>query len=264
MSGYLEKRRIRKGLESTGQIEENKESKLKDALARAASSKTILKKMIPQIILGIFIVIIEYELIGWEITVATLIPFGALVYIYTKSVRIKDAVLVLETNRKKDTSKLSLYLYAIPRPLWRKITKNGLFNYLMSINGYDVIVAKEVMFIEGTMIPYKIELAWPHLSQLDYLQGADVLDKAVQLLQNHIIKEGYLELMIGPMTDQKAKSWVKRHIDLTESVHRDPEMKSNENIEKVWAELDELDKQAEAIMQTSKKDEKEVKANAEA
>ena len=61
MSGYLEKRRIRKGLESTGQIEENKESKLKDALARAASSKTILKKMIPQIILGIFIVIIEYR-----------------------------------------------------------------------------------------------------------------------------------------------------------------------------------------------------------
>ena len=262
MSGYLEKRRIRKGLESTGQMEDDKESKLKEALARAASSRTIIKKMIPQIILSVFIVIVEYEIIGLEITIATLLPFGVLVYIYTKSVRTKDAVLVLETNIKRDQSKLSLYLYAIPRPLWRKITKNGIFNYLMSINGYDVIVADEVLFVEGTMIPFKVKLAWPHLSQLDYVRNKDILAKATALLQNHILKEGYLEGLIGPMTDLKAKKKIQFQLDLTESIHRDPEMKANEKIQDVFAEMDKLDKEAEAIMNSEKKE--EVKVSAEA
>ena len=262
MSGYLEKRRIRKGLESTGQMEDDKESKLKEALARAASSRTIIKKMIPQIILSVFIVIVEYEIIGLEITIATLLPFGVLVYIYTKSVRTKDAVLVLETNIKRDQSKLSLYLYAIPRPLWRKITKNGIFNYLMSINGYDVIVADEIFFIEGTMIPFKVKLAWPHLSQLDYIRNKDILSKATALLQNHILKEGYLEGLIGPLTDLKAKRRIKMQLDLTENVHRNSEIKANESIQDVFAEMDELDKEAEAIMNSEKKE--EVKMNAEA
>ena len=84
---------------------------------------------------------------------------------------------------------------------------------LLPLPVYPVRLIRPKPSLYSRLIPYKIELAWPHLSQLDYLQGADVLDKAVQLLQNHIIKEGYLELMIGPMTDQKAKSWVKKHID---------------------------------------------------
>lgn len=258
---WLEKRKIKKGLKEAG-YEKNDENKLKNALKKASETSTIIKKMVPQIILGIIIVFIEYELVGIEITLATIFPFMALVYVYTKSVRIKDAVLVLETNRKKDSSKLSLYLYSIPRPLWRKITKNGIFNYLMSINGYDVIVADEVCFIENSMIPYKIRLAWPHLSQLDYIQGKDVLAKATELLQNHIIKEGYLERLIGPMTDLKAKKWIKKQMDLTESAHRDPEIKANENINNVFDELDKLDKEAEAIMDSGK--EKEVESNAEA
>ena len=259
---WLKNKKIKKELKETGQepekpnVNNNKIENLKKSLLDQSKSTTILKKMIPQLIIGFVIFIAEYEFIGIEITIGTLIPSIIIIYMYTKSIRTKDSILVFEVNGEKEEAKVIMILYAIPRKLWNQITKHGLFNYIATLNGYDVIMADAVNFVEGTMIPYSIELAFPHLSQLDWLQGKAIIPKYKRLLSNFMMQAGLSEDMIGPMSDMKARGIAKNVLRMMETAHRGTDAEANRGLSEIYDELQKLEDEAKAIL--GKNNSKEV------
>ena len=152
-------------------------------IAAYTSSRKVLRKLLPYIVLSGILAFIEYKLIGLEYTIGSIAVYVPLMYIYTRSLQNRAGVYLLTLDRESGQARLDTYI--IPNELW------GLIHFTyppvpswFTLNGRMAYVARKVKRLPGTNIFYHIDLAYAHSSPVDAMFGMDAVDRLSEMAYN--------------------------------------------------------------------------------
>ena len=185
-----------------------------------ASWRSLLRKSLPQILLGLILGYVEYRIIGFTYTVGSALAFVPIVYLYTKSLRAPNGVYLMEISAEKGT--MEIWRYLIPVELWGLMKfDHPLVPGTIRMNGHDVYLATKVHMIEGTNLIHRVQLAWFHFNQLEYARNREVLEKAVAFATQLSLENAELEKMREFLAVAEGKRQKRETLALIDRAYRD-------------------------------------------
>ena len=218
------------------------------------STRSILRKSVPMIMLGLVLSAVEYILIGAIYTIVSLLIYMPLLYFYTKSVRPVRGKYLGEVSHNGGHLKLNRYL--VPDELFELIDfGKPIVPSTMEINGHEAYLATKVKKLDNGTI-YAAELAWFHFNLLEFATEADVLDKAVEFATNLELENAELDKLKSFEAVMEGKRQKKEQLELIDQAYRENPFELHRRIEEQEKKIDALVKQNESLLYGPNKDEK--------
>jgi len=188
------------------------------ALQKFVSLKTLLRAMLPQLIVGILIGIVEYELVGIIYTVVSLIIYVPLIYIYSRTLRNRTGTsIMVPTSDGEDWD-----LFFVSDEIWSLVEKKtGLTVENGKINNRVTYLCTDVKYLEGTRIPYYVEIAWKHYNTLKFGMYKSVLDDLTTMLKDTLLEVAKLKQTSDIKSITEGTRISREMIEAITSAHKD-------------------------------------------
>ena len=258
MEHWKEKRnqKIEKKLEDQRKQAEDQARK---SIADYTSTRSIIRKSLPMILLGFVLAGVEYIIIGAIYTIVSLLIYMPMLYFYTKSVRPVRGKYLGEVSHSGGHMKINRYL--VPDELFELIDfGKPIAPATIEINGHEGYLATKVKKLENGTI-YAADLAWIHFNLLKFATEAEVLEKAVEFATNLELENAELDKLKTFESVLEGKRQKKEQLELIDKAYRENPMELKRRIEEQQRRIDMLVKQNESLLYGPEKDgkiEKEV------
>lgn len=236
-------------------------------LKKFTSSRSLIKSILPQLILGSLIAYVEYRLVGPIYTIISLVVLFPLLYGYSLSLRTRNGSFIMyPSDDAMDWEKLF-----VSEQIWALVNKKtGLTLEQGRINGRITYWCTDVKFLPGTQIPFYVEIAWAHYNRAKYMMFASIIDDLTQLLKETLLEVAKLKKTsqvqaISEATRQTEEMVKSIEMAFRKDVHEIINSQAMDNaqaqlMEKNVNELLENPTFLKALIEKRKKEEQEVKA----
>lgn len=223
------KAELKKAMDENGNIE---------SLRRFTSKSSLIKSMIPQIMLGIFLAYIEYRIIGLLYTVGSLGIFIPGITMYSRSLRTRTGTfLMVPEDDAMDWERIF-----VSEEIWSLVKKKtGLTLEQGKINGRITYWCTEVKFLPGTNIPYFVEIAWAHYNRAKYMMFSSIIDDLTDMLKETLLEVAKLKKTGKVEAIAEGTRQTKEMIDAIETAFRSDvhEIVRKQEIDEEQAEIQE-------------------------
>lgn len=235
-------------------------------LKKFTSSRSLIKSILPQLILGSLIAYVEYRLVGPIYTIISLVVLFPLLYGYSLSLRTRNGSFIMyPSDDAMDWEKLF-----VSEQIWALVNKKtGLTLEEGRINGRITYWCTDVKFLPGTQIPFYVEIAWAHYNRAKYMMFASIIDDLTQLLKETLLEVAKLKKTsqvqaISEATRQTEEMVKSIEMAFRKDVHEIINSQAMDNaqaqlMEKNVNELLENPTFLKALIEKRKKEEQEVK-----
>ena len=223
------KAELKKAMDENGNIE---------SLRRFTSKSSLIKSMIPQIMLGIFLAYIEYRIIGLLYTVGSLGIFIPGITMYSRSLRTRTGTfLMVPVDDAMDWERIF-----VSEEIWSLVKKKtGLTLEQGKINGRITYWCTEVKFLPGTNIPWFVEIAWAHYNRAKYMMFSSIIDDLTDMLKETLLEVAKLKKTGKVEAIAEGTRQTKEMIDAIETAFRSDvhEIVRKQEIDEEQAEIQE-------------------------
>jgi hypothetical protein len=198
--GYWQRRRENAFEKSWKTVEERREELRKafreksgeniSRLMKFVSLGSLLRAMLPQLIIGGILAFVEYDLVGPIYTTVSVIVYVPLIYLYSKTLRTRNGVFIMvPTSDFMDWERMF-----ISDEIWSLVEKKtGLTLESGRINGRITYWCIEVKYLEGSNIPWFVDIAWAHYNRAKYAMFQSVLDDLTTMLKDSLLEVAKLK-----------------------------------------------------------------------
>jgi hypothetical protein len=226
--GFWERRREKAFEKSQKTVEERREE-LKKAfqtksgenisrLMKFVSFRSLLKAMLPQLIIGGILAYVEYDLVGPIYTMISILVYVPMIYLYSKTLRTRNGVFIMvPTSDFMDWERLF-----ISDEIWSLVEKKtGLTLESGRINGRITYWCVEVKYLEGSSIPWFVDIAWAHYNRAKYAMFQSVLDDLTTMLKDALLEVAKLKQTGDVKSITEGTRQSRELIEAITSAHRD-------------------------------------------
>ena len=226
--GYWERRRER-SFEKSHETSEQRREELKKAfesksgenisrLTKFVSFRSLMKAMLPQLIVGLILAYMEFDLVGPIYTLVSILVYVPMIYLYSKTLRTRTGVFIMvPTSDFMDWERLF-----ISDEIWSLVEKaTGLTLESGRINGRITYWCIGIDYLEGSSIPWRVEIAWAHYNRAKYAMFQSVLDDLTRMLKDTLLEVAKLRQMGKVETIVEATRQNEETIDAITSAHKD-------------------------------------------
>ena len=226
--GFWERRR-EKAFEKSQKTTEERKEELKKAfqtksgenisrLLRFVSFRSLLKAMLPQLIIGGILAYVEYDLVGPIYTMVSILVYVPMIYLYSKTLRTRNGVFIMvPTSDFMDWERLF-----ISDEIWSLVEKKtGLTLESGRINGRITYWCVEVRYLEGSNIPWYVDTAWAHYNRAKYAMFQSVLDDLTTMLKDALLEVAKLKQTGDVKSITEGTRQSRELIEAITSAHRD-------------------------------------------
>ncbi|EQB70774.1 MAG: hypothetical protein AMDU1_APLC00047G0015 [Thermoplasmatales archaeon A-plasma] len=226
--GYWDRRR-EKSFEKLHKTEEERREELRKAfqdksgeniarLSKFVSFRSLMRAMIPQLIIGVILGYVEYDLVGPIYTIISVIVYVPMIYLYSRTLRTRNGVfLMVPSSDFLDWERLF-----ISEEIWSLVEKKtGLTLESGRINGRITYWCVDVKYLEGSGIPYWVEIAWAHYNRVKFAMFEPVIDDLTRMLTDALLAIGQLRKMGRVMSLNEGTRQTDENIDAITSGYRD-------------------------------------------
>ena len=226
--GFWERRR-EKAFEKSQKTTEERREELKKAfqtksgenisrLLRFVSLRSLLKAMLPQLIIGGILAYVEYDLVGPIYTSVSILVYVPMIYLYSKTLRTRNGVFIMvPTSDFMDWERLF-----ISDEIWSLVEKKtGLTLESGRINGRITYWCVEVKYLEGSNIPWYVDIAWAHYNRAKYAMFQSVLDDLTTMLKDALLEVAKLKQTGDVKSITEGTRQSRELIEAITSAHRD-------------------------------------------
>ena len=219
----------------------------KQRVRNFASWKATARKSLPQIVLGLLLIFVEYRLIGLIFTAGSIAVYVPIILFYSRSLRERRGRYLLEISVNSGATEITRYI--IPDELWDLIEfDHALVPGMIRFNGRETFLAVQTWALEGTNLIYKVKLAWLHFNQLEYARNRKVLEKAVMFATQLSMENAELEKLKEFLAVVEGKRQKKEHLDLIEKAYRESPSDLKKRIEDIENKIGILVKSNEELL----------------
>jgi len=226
--GFWERRR-EKAFEKSQKTTEERREELKKAfqaksgenisrLMQFVSFRSLIKAMLPQLIIGGILAYVEYDLVGPIYTIVSILVYVPMIYLYSKTLRTRNGVFIMvPTSDFMDWERLF-----ISDEIWSLVEKKtGLTLESGRINGRITYWCVEVKYLDGSNIPWFVDIAWAHYNRAKYAMFQSVLDDLTTMLKDALLEVAKLKQTgdVKAITEGTRQS--RELIEAITSSHRD-------------------------------------------
>ena len=239
------------------------DSEAKQRVKNFASWKATARQSLPQIVLGLLLIYVEYRIIGLVFTLGSIAVYVPIILFYSKSLRERRGKYLLEISIDSGATEITRYI--IPDELWDLIEfDHALVPGMIRFNGRETFLATKTWSLEGTNIIYKVKLAWLHFNQLEYARNRKVLEKAVMFATQLSMENAELEKLKEFLSVVEGKRQTKERLDLIDKAYRENPSDLKKRIEELENKIGILVKSNEELLfgPQEKEEQKEVGENA--
>jgi len=226
--GFWERRR-EKSFEKSQRTTEERREELKKAfqqksgenisrLTQFVSFRSLLKSMFPQLIIGTILGFIEYDLVGPIYTLVSVLVYVPMIYLYSKTLRTRNGVFIMvPTSDFMDWERLF-----ISDEIWSLVEKKtGLTLESGRINGRITYWCVEVKYLEGSNIPWFVDIAWAHYNRAKYAMFQSVLDDLTTMLKDALLEVAKLKQTGDVKSITEGTRQSRELIEAITSAHKD-------------------------------------------
>ncbi|MHB1811829.1 MAG: hypothetical protein ACYCPR_05380 [Thermoplasmataceae archaeon] len=226
--GFWERRR-EKSFEKSQTSSEERREELRKAFATKSgenisrlrqfvSFRSLLKTMLPQLIVGVILGYVEYDLVGFLYTLISLLVYIPMIYFYSRTLRTRNGVFIMVPT----SDFLAWDRLFISDEIWSLVEKiTGLTLESGSINGRITYWCVDIDYLEGSNIPCRVEIAWAHYNRAKYAMFVSVLDDLTRMLKDSLLELAKLKQMGKVETIVEATRQNDETIDAITSAHKD-------------------------------------------
>ena len=226
--GFWERRR-EKAFETSQKTVEERRDELRKAfqtksgenisrLMKFVSFRSLLKAMLPQLIIGGILAYVEYDLVGPIYTMISILVYVPMIYLYSKTLRTRNGVFIMvPTSDFMDWERLF-----ISDEIWSLVEKKtGLTLESGRINGRITYWCVEVKYLEGSSIPWFVDIAWAHYNRAKYAMFQSVLDDLTTMLKDALLEVAKLKQTGDVKSITEGTRQSRELIEAITSAHRD-------------------------------------------
>jgi hypothetical protein len=226
--GFWERRR-EKAFENSQRTTEERREELKKAfqqksgenisrLAQFVSFRSLLKSMLPQLFIGTILGFIEYDLVGPVYTLVSVMVYVPMIYLYSKTLRTRNGVFIMvPTSDFMDWERLF-----ISDEIWSLVEKQtGLTLESGRINGRITYWCVDINYLEGSNIPWRVEIAWAHYNRAKYAMFQSVLDDLTTMLKDALLEVAKLKQTGDVKSITEGTRQSRELIEAITSAHKD-------------------------------------------
>ena len=187
-------------------------------LLRFVSFRSLLKAMLPQLIIGGILAYVEYDLVGPIYTSVSILVYVPMIYLYSKTLRTRNGVFIMvPTSDFMDWERLF-----ISDEIWSLVEKKtGLTLESGRINGRITYWCVEVKYLEGSNIPWYVDIAWAHYNRAKYAMFQSVLDDLTTMLKDALLEVAKLKKTGDVKSITEGTRQSRELIEAITSAHRD-------------------------------------------
>ena len=159
-------------------------------LMKFVSFRSLLKAMLPQLIIGGILAFVEYDLVGSIYTLVSVLVYVPMIYLYSKTLRTRNGVFIMvPTSDFMDWERMF-----ISDEIWSLVEKKtGLTLESGRINGRITYWCVEIRYLEGSNIPWFVDIAWAHYNRAKYAMFQSVLDDLTTMLKDSLLEVAKLK-----------------------------------------------------------------------
>ena len=159
-------------------------------LMRFVSFRSLLKAMLPQLIIGGILAFVEYDLVGSIYTLVSVLVYVPMIYLYSKTLRTRNGVFIMvPTSDFMDWERMF-----VSDEIWSLVEKKtGLTLESGRINGRITYWCVEIKYLEGSSIPWFVDIAWAHYNRAKYAMFQSVLDDLTTMLKDSLLEVAKLK-----------------------------------------------------------------------
>ena len=226
--GFWERRREKAFEKSQKTVEERREELRKafqtksgeniSRLMKFVSFRSLIKAMLPQLIIGGILAYVEYDLVGPIYTMVSILVYVPMIYLYSKTLRTRNGVFIMvPTSDFMDWERLF-----ISDEIWSLVEKKtGLTLESGRINGRITYWCVEVRYLEGSNIPWYVDIAWAHYNRAKYAMFQSVLDDLTTMLKDALLEVAKLKQTGDVKSITEGTRQSRELIEAITSAHRD-------------------------------------------
>jgi hypothetical protein len=223
----------------------DEDATIKKTIQNFGSFRNLIRKSLPQIIMGLVVVFLEYITIGFAYTIVSLVVLMPITYFYTKSLRPKRGKYLLEVNvgnpEDKSPGATEITRYLIPIEIWDLIKWEApLVPGSIRMNGEEVFLATKTWKIEGTNLIYKVKLAWFHFNQLEYARNKRILERAIAFATQLSLENAELEKLKEFLSVVEGKRQTRERLELIDKAYRENPSELKNEIRIAQEKIDQL------------------------
>ncbi len=259
--GFLQRRR-ENAFEKSQRSAEERRAEIKRAfetksgenikrLMNFVSLRSLVRSMLPQLIIGGILAYVEYDLVGSIYTLVSILVFVPMIYFYSRTLMTRNGVFIMvPTSDFMDWDRMF-----VSDEIWSLVEKEtGLTLEQGRINGRITYWCTDVKYLEGSNIPWYVEIAWAHYNRAKYAMFQSVLDDLTTMLKDALLEIAKLKQTgdVKAITEGTRQS--RELIEAVTSAHRDSMMsilhreKLSEEERRLYeGEIDQLLKDPEYI-----------------
>jgi hypothetical protein len=226
--GFWERRR-EKSFERLHESDEERKQALRQAFAtksgeniarltRFVSFRSLLRTMLPQLIIGIILAYVEYDLVGLTYTLVSVLVYVPMIYLYSKTLRTRNGVFIMvPTSDFMDWERLF-----ISDEIWSLVEKQtGLTLESGRINGRITYWCVQVKYLEGSNIPWSVDIAWAHYNRAKYAMFESILDDLTTMLKDALLEVAKLKQTGDVKSITEGTRQSRELIEAITSAHKD-------------------------------------------
>ena len=159
-------------------------------LMKFVSFRSLLKAILPQLIIGGILAFVEYDLVGSIYTLVSVLVYVPMIYLYSKTLRTRNGVFIMvPTSDFMDWERMF-----ISDEIWSLVEKKtGLTLESGRINGRITYWCVEIKYLEGSSIPWFVDIAWAHYNRAKYAMFQSVLDDLTTMLKDSLLEVAKLK-----------------------------------------------------------------------
>lgn len=226
--GYFERRREKKIIASDAEAQTRRDelrqamrSKSAQNMAKLTiytSLRSLVKTMLPQLLIGVILGYVEYVLVGLLYTIVSIVVYIPLIYLYSKTLRERNGVYIMvPTSNFRDWERLF-----VSNEIWSLVDKKThLTMEEGKINGRITYWCIDVKYLEGSNIPYYVEVAWRHYNPAKFGMFVSVLNDAVKMVEDLLLEVAKLRKLGRVEAITEATRQTEATIEAITSAHRD-------------------------------------------
>lgn len=226
--GFFQRRR-ENAFENSQRSAEERREELKKAfkmksgeniqrLMKFVSLRSLARAMLPQLIIGVILAYVEYDLVGITYTLVSVLVYVPMIYFYSRTLRTRNGVFIMvPTSDFMDWDRLF-----VSDEIWSLVEKKtGLTLEQGRINGRITYWCTDIKYLEGSNIPWFVEIAWAHYNRAKYAMFVSVLDDLTTMLKDALLEVAKLKQTGDVKSITEGTRQSRELIEAITSAHRD-------------------------------------------
>ncbi len=226
---------------------ENETAKSILALTQYTSFRSVLRAMLPQLIIGSILGYVEYDLVGSLYTMISLIIYVPLIYFYSRSLRKRQGVYIMvPTSDFLDWDRMF-----VSEEIWDLMQKEtGLTLEEGKINGMATYWCTDVDYINGTNVPYHVVIAWAHYNRAKYAMFESVIDDLTDITKSLMLEVAKLQKMWKVGTIQEGLRQTDETFDALAASHKEGILAVLKRIKQMESEANKYGEDVDSLLKS--------------